>query len=85
MPERALVRNAADGTQVKYASKKEQDRDALFRAATEQVMHRPGGRLFVWTLLERLGVFRSVMDDRPRIQYNTLTAAVRLLRSCALS
>lgn len=59
---RPLVANAADPGQVKRAARKDRDREQIFGAALQSVMRTPAGRLVLWSLLERAGVYASVFD-----------------------
>lgn len=67
---RALTGNAADPRQVEFARRKERRRAAGFHDALRVVLGAPEGRVVLWTLLERAGVFRSVWDPSARIHYN---------------
>jgi hypothetical protein len=67
---RALTGNAADPRHVDFAGRKERRREELFRQALGLVLSTPEGRVVLWTLLERAGVFRSVWDPSAKIHYN---------------
>lgn len=54
-----LVTNAANPGQVKTASRKERDREGDRLAAYKAVMTTPAGRLVLWDLLTRAGVYQS--------------------------
>jgi hypothetical protein len=69
--ERAIVHNAADPRQVKRGAAKERDRVERLRAAIVLVLATPAGRLFVWELLERAGLWKSVMAPDGEIQYRS--------------
>jgi len=69
--DRALVRNAADPRQVRFAQRKEREAAELERAALQAVMKTPEGRLVMWSLLERAGIFRSVWHPSAAIHYNS--------------
>jgi hypothetical protein len=71
MSERSLVVNAGDPRQVKRAAAKERDRAELLRAAVVLVLSTPAGRLLIWELLERAGIYRSVMAPDGEIQYRS--------------
>lgn len=61
-PPRALQRNAADPQQVAFAERAIRREAELFRAAVEEVMASVAGRVLMWGLLERAGVYRSTFD-----------------------
>jgi hypothetical protein len=65
----ALVTNAADPAQVKHARRKEKDRDHLFGEALRAVLLTPAGRLVMWELLSRAGIFKSVFTPSAQIYY----------------
>jgi len=56
----ALVRNAADADQVKRATRKERQRHTFQLAALQAVMETEAGRIVMWDLLERAGIYRTV-------------------------
>ena len=68
--QRALVRNAADPQQVRRAARKEADAEAMLLAGLKELQATPTGRFVFRSLLERLGVFRSVWENSARIHYN---------------
>lgn len=70
MPQPPLQTNAADPGQVRHAGRKEKQRSARRVAALRAVMNTPEGRLVMWDLLERAGVFRSVWHPSALIHYN---------------
>lgn len=67
---RSAVRNAADRDQVTRAERIERDRDDTSRRALQVVLAHPEGRMVLWDLLRRAGVYRSVWDQSSRIHYN---------------
>lgn len=66
---RAAVRNASDPHQVRRAARKEQDRERLTLTAIESVMRTTDGRLVMWDLLSRCGVFGSIWHPSAEIHY----------------
>lgn len=66
---RAEVRNAADPQQVGRAERREKDRSVIERAAMKAVMSTPEGRLVMWSLLEGMGIFRSIWTPSAEIHY----------------
>ena len=69
MSERAFQTNAADRDQVRQAGRRVK-REAVIEAMLCGVqMSTYHGRHFCWTLLERLGVFRSVFVTSSEIYY----------------
>lgn len=69
MNDRAQVRNAADPQQVRRAERKERDAAAQVQAAMRAVMATVDGRMVMWDLLERAGVFRSIWHPSAEIHY----------------
>jgi L-amino acid N-acyltransferase YncA len=67
---RALVKNAADPKQVQYAQRKEKQRGERVNHALRAVMATPAGRVVMWELLTRAGIFRSVWEASAKIHYN---------------
>jgi len=67
---RSLQRNAADPRQVKYAARKERQLHDRVRDALRTVLSTPAGRIVLWDLLVRAGIFRSVWENSARIHYN---------------
>lgn len=67
---RSLVRNAADPEQVRHAARKERRREEQTANDLRAVMGSPAGRRFMWELLSRAGIYRSVWDNSARIHYN---------------
>lgn len=67
----ALVKNAADPEQVEEAKKKQSYRrdDELNDIRT--VLNTPAGRRFVWRLLEKCGVHRSIWSQSALIHYQS--------------
>ncbi len=59
---RPLVKNAADPRQVAHAERKERRREERVRVAIRNVLAMPAGRLLLWELLGRAGVYQSVFD-----------------------
>jgi hypothetical protein len=68
--DRALVRNAADPQQVRRAARKERELEEQFLEALRVATSTPEGRLVFRTLLEKLGVYRSVWEPSAKIHYN---------------
>lgn len=69
--EKALVKNAADKTQVKDASRKERfSRDDQLSDIRE-VLASISGRRFVWRVLEKCQTFGSVWEPSAKIHYNS--------------
>lgn len=68
--DRPWVKNAADPEQVKAAGRRERRKGEQFNGALRQVMATIEGRLVMWALLERAGIYRSVWDPSARIHYN---------------
>lgn len=62
MKPRALQGNAADPQQVAFAKRKEAQEEELLRASLAAVMATVEGRVVMWGLLERAGVYRSTFD-----------------------
>lgn len=69
MTERVEVRNAADPQQVKRAARRERRAEDRQRRWVWTVMSSPEGRAFVWSLLERAGVFGSIYHPSSQIYY----------------
>lgn len=67
---RSLQRNAADPTQVKFAERKARQQEELFGAGLRQVLDTEAGRVVLWGLLERAGIYRSIWDPSAKIHYN---------------
>lgn len=67
---RAEVRNAADAQQVGNAARREKDKAARAKQALLEVMETPAGRIVLWDLLERAGVFKSIWHPSAQIHYN---------------
>lgn len=59
---RPLVSNAADPRQVRYARRKERDREGMFLAALKQVLQTVEGRFVFAELLDRAGLYQTVYD-----------------------
>lgn len=62
--------NAANPKIVRAMRRQEKKREEARRAAIREVMATPVGRMFVWDLLERSGIFKSVMALDATIYYN---------------
>lgn len=60
---RALTQNASSGKQVRRAARAEKDAARIAAQDTVAVMQTVEGRRFVWWLLTRAGVTKSVMRD----------------------
>lgn len=69
--QRALVRNAADPRQVKFAERVERAREERWLRALLNVMNSPDGRVVLAGLITRAGVHRSIWDQSARIHYNS--------------
>lgn len=69
MPERALVRNAADPEQVKRATRTVRDREALFVAALVEVLSYASGRIVFAEVFDRAGLYGSVYDPSGSLMY----------------
>jgi hypothetical protein len=67
---RDLVRNAADPQQVRHAARKQREQEERFQASLRRVLAAPEGRVVLWSLLERAGIFRSIWDPSAKIHYN---------------
>lgn len=67
--DRAQVRNAADPNQVRRAARRQQRLEALEHAAVKAVMSTEAGRLVMWSLLERCGIYASVWTPSAEIHY----------------
>lgn len=71
MPPRSLQRNAADPDQVRFAERKEAQAQELFELGLKAVMATKEGRVVIWGLLDRAGVYRSPFDPSgSKIYYN---------------
>jgi len=71
MGRRDLQRNAADPQQVKFAERKARQAEEVFSVCLKAVMTTGEGRLVMWGLLERAGIYRSVFDAQgSRVYYN---------------
>jgi hypothetical protein len=68
--QRALVRNAADPQQVRFAERKEKERAGRFLDALAAILRTPAGRIVVWELLVRARIFGSIWDPSAKIHYN---------------
>jgi hypothetical protein len=68
--QRALVKNAADPKQVKFAEQVERRRTERFAQALAAVMKTPEGRTVMAQLIRRAGVYMSIWDPSARIHYN---------------
>lgn len=66
---RAQVKNAASPDQVKRAARKEREAAELARAALQATMRTQAGRIVMWDLLVRAGVFRSIWSPNAEIHY----------------
>jgi len=64
-----MALNAADPRQVKGAGRRQREREEQLRASVAAVMSLEAGRLVMWELLERAGVFRSVWSPNSEIHY----------------
>jgi hypothetical protein len=71
MEKRSQVKNAADESQVRRATEKQENSRDFELADLESVMSTPAGRRFIWRVLERCKVFGTVWDGSARIHYNS--------------
>lgn len=71
MPERSLVRNAADPRQVGRAGRVGGDLAATKRAAWLAVLTTPAGRYVMWDLICRAGVFAPLWKSSAEIHATT--------------
>jgi hypothetical protein len=69
MAERAVVRNAADPRQVKRAERLDRDSAAMFTGNLREVLATPAGRLVLWELVARAGVYKSIWTPNSEIHY----------------
>lgn len=69
MADRSQVRNAASPDQVRRAERREKRLAELSRAALVEVMRSPAGRMVLWDLLERAGIYRSIFTTNAEIYY----------------
>lgn len=70
MRRRAVTGNAADPHQVRYAERKAKRQEEVFLGSLRQTMSTAEGRLVMWELLERAGIYRSIWDPSAKIHYN---------------
>jgi len=68
--DRALVKNAADPKQIRFAKQVEQRRAERYDQALAAVMDTPAGRIVMATLIRRAGVFKSIWHPSSEIHYN---------------
>jgi type II secretory pathway component PulM len=66
----ALTGNAADPQQVARARRKEAERGERFLVSLQAIMRTREGRLVMWELLSRAGIYRSIWDPSSKIHYN---------------
>lgn len=66
---RPLMTDAANRKQNEYAERVEKERVNTTRAAAQAVMGTHAGRLLLWELLERAGVFQSIWSANAEIHY----------------
>lgn len=69
MSERALVRNAADPKQVRFAERMERRELERYQQALSTVMNTTEGRVVLCALVRRAGVYRSVWSPSAEIHY----------------
>jgi hypothetical protein len=67
---RALQRNAADPKQVAFAERKARQAEELFIVSLQATMGSLEGRVVIWTLIARAGVYESIWDPSAKIHYN---------------
>ena len=67
---RALVKNAADPRQIRFAEQVEKRRQERYDQALAAVMDTPQGRIVMATLIRRAGVFKSIWHPSAEIHYN---------------
>lgn len=65
-----LQTNAANPQQLRHATRKEKQRLERRLGALRAVMATPEGRMVMWELLERAGIFRSIWHPSAQIHYN---------------
>lgn len=65
-----LVKNAADPRQRNYAERVQKERRERFLAALRETLHTVDGRIVIWELIARAGVYHSIWDPSARIHYN---------------
>ena len=69
MADRALVRNASDPKQVRFAARKERQAEETLALALREVLSTSAGR-YVWgEFLERAGIFESSFDHSGSVMY----------------
>jgi hypothetical protein len=67
--QRALVRNAADPKQVRFAERMERRQQERYQNALAAVLATPEGRVVLCALIKRAGVYRSVWAPSAEIHY----------------
>lgn len=69
--DRVQVRNAGDRRQVRAAGRLERVREERWIDNLREVMATPQGRIVMWELLRRAGIYRSVFNTHGSVQsYN---------------
>jgi hypothetical protein len=63
------VRNAASPRQIRNADRVEADQERLFAAALQETLRSEAGRLVLWGLLSKAGVYQSVWSPGQEIHY----------------
>jgi hypothetical protein len=69
MARHPLMTDAASRKQNDYAARVEKDRAELLRSSIQAVMGTTAGRLLMWELLERAGVYQSIWTPNAEIHY----------------
>ncbi len=69
-PPRALVENAADPQQVRFAAEFERRHHERFETAMRNVLASQDGRIVLAALIRRAGVYRSIWHPSSEIHYN---------------
>lgn len=69
MADRSPTPNAGDPKKVKQADRLAKREAEKLRAATLAVLDTYAGRLFLWSELSRLGVYRSIWSPNAEIHY----------------
>lgn len=65
-----MIQNVADEGQVKEAKRKATDAEKRALEDVRFLLDLPEGRRFIWRLLEKAGVFRTIFETSSKIYYN---------------
>jgi hypothetical protein len=65
--EKDALYNASDGEQVKSRREKLKTRELQKKAALRRFISEPEGRMWMWDLLGRCGIFRSSFSSEPLV------------------